>query len=175
MKLPTDTFGNPANEPEVNADKVIDVVLWCDRYGKYSCEYSSLIRFNIGQYQISQALRWPRNKREEAVGACILNCLSAVTKLGVDPTLELPVMFSQIRYDWNPTEVLKVTTYLVQQLFYYSYAKKGSYRKDRVSIENIRSAVIKLICNVCTLTPPDKIAIGIESAAAILLAKAYHE
>ena len=176
MKMPADRHGNPALQDEADRNDIAEVEYWCRQYGVYKCGNTALERFNIGVYQIGQALSYKsKMANRESVGACILHMIIALTKVGGRITPHLQRLFVQEDYVYDPETLLLSICKATMLFFYKDFAPIKSYRKKKYRKRSLEKEIVTIIKNVGGLTIRSHIPRGIEEAAEVLLKGAFKE
>lgn len=187
MKNPNSISGNPALN-DLDPSNLCDLEKWAKAYIRDFPPKGALIRFNISVYQVGQVLRSGTRTslfRPEGVGAAILHALASIAEVKGGVAHLLPKDITKISTEmkenrpWmsngSSSQILLALTEIIQQLFYRENAPKKSVRKKRYDKAQLEELMAEYISHICGLVKGTKIPKGIETAAAILMTRAYEE
>lgn len=149
-------------------NNVLHCDTWCRRYF-HASEQSALLRFNIGVYQIYQAMQSgaDEERRYTSHAAVMLHVLAAMhgTVQGVDAVSLLPKFWAYqpwglpggvAKLDKNIPYALETVAALTQQHCYCYTTLPGSVRRARIDAGRISKLTADLCVQAMSQIPPGK-------------------
>ena len=176
---------HPINNPEeINPYCVSDLVTWCRIYAKDTPISNPLIRFNIGVYQIGQALEW-MEQGSQAIPVVYQNlaafCIHTITSvelvgLSFEDYFEYCNFFKiPARFELDYRILILNISKMIQLLFYLSgsqsYHKMTTERKKRLKKPEIGHIAFKLVEHVVGFIPGPQWGNAVENEVEILLGR----